>query len=548
MTSVIRPEHVSRALADVAKFGDNDVLPFDVDTRFVASQSAALVPIICDVASLLDKKQASDCRKQLESIFVFHEKLLAPVGPAGFRVTTKIDTFWNLYLNSVAVALAELHEPNRSSRVHSYRFDDAGPAMFQRVKSWKKFKKATLFDCDRSSGQIVVMTDISSFYEHVYHHRLENYVSDIQPEGANLDLQLVSLLKKLSSGRSFGLPVGGQCSRVLSEILLGSVDRRLSDEGIGWHRYVDDFVMVADNQTDAYRALALLSHLLADLGLSLNRTKTNLLHVNYYCDQIEAQLGDDGSERAALREIDLHFDPYSDTADDDYDSLREVVQGIDIGKLVVAELDKGQPDSFVINQAGRALALMPPEAAKSVARTLLAAGNLHKFRSSFSSIMRGIATVRSMPEFSPIHTVLDTLLDNIPEHSRHLVSVDSNCLHYLRAIRFTKLELRAKFVASLHRRTQSATMKRACVGVWHAWSDRDRFVSAVNKWPAMSLVEQRMLWLAAGGFGDDGRHFRTQHREQARNNWALGLQWKDSKLFADIFIEWAEREESQASE
>ena len=51
---------------------------------------------------------------------------------------------------------------------------------------------------------------------------------------------------------------------------MSSIDSRLGDEGIVWHRYVDDFTLNADSQEAAYRALAILSHALADYGLSLN--------------------------------------------------------------------------------------------------------------------------------------------------------------------------------------------------------------------------------------------------------------------------------------
>ena len=43
-----------------------------------------------------------------------------------------------------------------------------------------------------------------------------------------------------------------------------------------WHRYVDDFTMITESQENAYRALAVLSHALADYGLSLNKTKPTI--------------------------------------------------------------------------------------------------------------------------------------------------------------------------------------------------------------------------------------------------------------------------------
>jgi hypothetical protein len=157
-----------------------------------------------------------------------------------------------------------------------------------------------------------------------------------------------------------------------------------------WRRYVDDFVLVTRSQADAYRALAVLSHALADYGLTLNRTKTTLLISKHYVDYVRSQLGDDSEAANKLREIDVHFDPYSDTAESDYRELKETVEAMDIRLLLDLELRKGQPETFLVTQIGRTLKLHDPEVTLQLCRTLLAPTNLHAFRASWSTIMRGI--------------------------------------------------------------------------------------------------------------------------------------------------------------
>ena len=63
-------------------------------------------------------------------------------------------------------------------------------------------------------ASVVVQTDISSFYEHVSHHRIENLVGDLFSEASTVATQIDRFLSRFASGRSFGLPVGGQCSRI----------------------------------------------------------------------------------------------------------------------------------------------------------------------------------------------------------------------------------------------------------------------------------------------------------------------------------------------
>ncbi len=144
----------------------------------------------------------------------------------------------------------------RSDRVHSYRFTAQGDGLFDRAASWRAFREATIAECDtHADGAVIVQTDISSFYEHVSHHRLENCIADLFHGESNVATQVDRFLNRMASGRSFGLPVGGQASRILAELLLSAIDRRLADARLIWRRYVDDFVLVTANQAEAYRSL-----------------------------------------------------------------------------------------------------------------------------------------------------------------------------------------------------------------------------------------------------------------------------------------------------
>jgi len=174
--------HFKRAAADIAANGDKDTLPFDIDTRFIKDKQCELAELANDFfqeLAGLSKKNVTDAINGLE---VFSERLLVPTGAAGFRITTKVHPFWNIYLNGLGIAIAEALEPRRSERVHSYRYLSEGDALFNRVSSWRAFREAAIADCEvMGESAVVVQTDISSFYEHVYHHRLETFAADLFP-------------------------------------------------------------------------------------------------------------------------------------------------------------------------------------------------------------------------------------------------------------------------------------------------------------------------------------------------------------------------------
>lgn len=539
--NVLKLEHFERAANDIGAHGDNDTLPFDMDTKFISEVGGELSKIAFEFATKIEAKARKDAVKSLNAIQMFSERLLSPAGYSGFRITTKIHPFWNIYFNGLGIAVAEKHESERSGRAHSYRFTRDGTALFDRSSSWRAFREASISDCaEADSGSVVVQTDISSFYDHISHHHLENFIGDLFPESSNVHTQIDRMLSKFAGGRSFGIPVGGQCSRIIAEVLMSSIDKTLSDEGICWRRYVDDFVLVADSQSRAYQVLAILSNALADYGLTLNRTKTSVLSTNHYIDYVKAQLGAPDEDSNRLKEIDLYFDPYSDTAESDYEELRGTIEQLDIGRLLGRELEKGQPDNFVVVQISRTLRLMEPTQAIDLCSTLLAPNNLHAFRGSWSSVMRGVSSIRANDSFQKIFSCLDKLIDDVPKHSNHLLATDVSCLHYLRTLRFRSTKSRDSFVLSLYKENSTVTVKRACIDCWRGWRNRGRFIALISSWQSCNSEEQRMIWLSASMFGDSGKHFRQRVRTSLEGVWALGIEKNQRTSFSELYAEWAE--------
>lgn len=558
---MLKPElhHFERAAREVAKHGDNDTLPFDIDVRFCGDEAAALASIAYGFFSeLRDSQAAKDNHERIGELHIHSERLLAPSGPAGFRVVTKIHPFWNIYLNGLAIAIAEALEPHRFPNVYSYRFlPTGGEQLFNENSSWRAFKEATVAHASMAGGEaVVVQTDISSFYEHVSHHYIENLINSLGGDaGEAVSKQVNALLSKLFAGRSFGLPVGGQGARVLAELFLNQVDAMLAARGVQWSRYVDDYVLIAKNTAEAYRALGILAQGLMDYGLSLNKSKTVFLSSKHYRDYVASQLGGDDIEAAKLRSIDLKFDPYSDNPEEDYELLVETVETLEVRQLLNRELEKALPDSFLVTQIGRTMRLQDPDVAFEIAATLLKQHNLHAFRSSFSTIMRGIANLRGDRKFSSIHGALDDLLDTIPVHSEHLLKADTSLLHYLRCLRFQSTPTRVQLVRQLFETTQLDTVRRACIDCWRGWRDGVAFNYLRNRWQQMTPECQRLYWLMSFVFADEGDKARLQAKRAASQSWALGVElpfdeekdkMKLSKLprgaeprFATVFMRWA---------
>lgn len=518
--------HFERAAREIAANGDNDTLPFDLDVRFCGDKAQQLATIAFGFYEELRDGPERGNKDRIAAIHVSSERLIAPSGPAGFRVVTKIHPFWNTYLNGLAIAIAEVLEPQRENSAHSYRFLHNGEEqLFDPNRSWRTFKEATVAHANSSVPEaVIVQTDISSFYDHVSHHYIENFINGLGGDSKQVSMQVNALLSKLSAGRSFGLPVGGQGARILAELFLNQIDLALSAIGVNWHRYVDDYVLISKNTPDAYRSLGLLGQQLMDYGLTLNKSKTIFLSKKHYQDYVTSQLGGADDEAQKLRTIDLKFDPYSDKPNEDYESLKETVETLEVRRLLNRELEKALPDTFLVAQIGRTMRLHEPTIALEIAAALLKSTNLHAFRSSFSTIMRGISNLRADPRFKSIHSQIDILIDEVPIHSAHLLNIDANLLHYMRNLRFRSTSDRARYIRSLYDTTHLDIVRRACLDCWRSWTDRAGFNYLRNRWSQMTTGCQRIFWLTSYSFGDEGAAARRHLRHEISTAWALGLE------------------------
>lgn len=157
--------HFERAAREIAAHGDNDTLPFDLDVRFTGWASTKLASIAFGFYSELKSGPAKENKSRLEGMRIYSERLIAPSGPAGFRVVTKIHPFWNIYLNGLAIAIAEALEPLGDEHAHSYRLlPTSEDHLFDPNRSWRAFKEATVqHAASAGATAVVVQTDISSF-------------------------------------------------------------------------------------------------------------------------------------------------------------------------------------------------------------------------------------------------------------------------------------------------------------------------------------------------------------------------------------------------
>lgn len=181
---------------------------------------------------------------------------------------------------SLVLAIAEKIESNRISRqkliVHSYRYNASGVPIFSKSYNYSTFRKRSKELSKQSKFDRKIITDISEFYDRINLHRVESQLLSIGCD-PTVVAKINELLMTWSGRDSYGLPVGGNASRILAEAALIDIDRYLVSQNIPYIRFVDDFRIFAKSNDQAAYFLQIIQARLAEDGLTLNSEKTSVV-------------------------------------------------------------------------------------------------------------------------------------------------------------------------------------------------------------------------------------------------------------------------------
>lgn len=214
-----------------------------------------------------------------------------------------------------------------------------------------------------------MISDISEFYPRVGHHRLEAALQQLNL-GNDIPSRIMKFLTQFSRTQSFGLPIGGPAARLLSELVLNQIDRLLAGQGIAFARFADDYHLFANSHEEAYAALIYLSEkLFENQGLSLQKSKTRILPTAEFlstsplrtvpdldnADDEDPEV--DAAQRTAQQfmRFSIRFDPYSATAEDDYEALKDQIGKFDIVDMLGSELTKSRIHTALSRRVLRAI-------------------------------------------------------------------------------------------------------------------------------------------------------------------------------------------------
>ena len=522
---------VDRAVKNIATFGDTDVFPFLFERHIFYDRP-------------------DDCKALLEEIHTNFEswinehpptthESLTQVGYTGFRWATQIEPFWNAYYLALVVSIADQIEqvriPAADKSVFSYRFgwNESDHKLFM-PSSWLDYRRRCVELCE--SGAFVVLTDIADFYPRIYHHRLENELNRL-PAAGDVPSRIMRLLGKFSKNVSYGLPIGGPASRILAELSLNATDKLLRANRIAFCRYADDYCLFCDDKSAAYNALVLLSETLFMQGLVLQKNKTKILTSAEFYDmcQLVTPKAEVTTDEEKLLNISIRFDPYSETANDDYEALANAVREVNVVNILAKEVAKTAIDTTVTKQAINALRALELEAREGAIRTLLDSSNIEVLSPVFVTLMRALRAVYDDLTTDSKHAV-DASLLAIYDNHKHILNVEVNLAYYLQALAGEYSLQKERLLVEVYQKKPSPILHRIIIGAMANWRCHHWLSSLKSRYSSMHEWEKRAVILASYMLTDEGKHWRDHHRYSWNRIEQLIRDWYSSRFQTRQYI------------
>ena len=193
----LKPASLNWALKHVRKEGDTDLFPMPFEFEII-------------------KKYWTTVRVELKAkeINTYDwrgpRRLMVPKSEFAFRAVCQLDPEDSILFAAIIREIGEKIEKGRSepakNSVFSYRYDpDADGRLYAANTGWEQFWKTSSAHCD--DFPFVLTTDISDWYNQIYHHTIENQLDTLGVKKGYW-FAIKNLIANTSEGVSRGVPIG----------------------------------------------------------------------------------------------------------------------------------------------------------------------------------------------------------------------------------------------------------------------------------------------------------------------------------------------------
>ena len=527
------------AVTNIARKGDTDIFPFPVERYLFQDKKEEVLSLLVD----MDREYGQSANPPIDCI-----KTCIPVGYTGFRWATQIDPLWNAFLLGNVLKIAGQIErkriPVEENAVFSYRmnYDEDTGTLFNRDINWKAFyRHAGEVAAEKAKDKKfrILTYDISDFYNRIYHERLRDVLhAEADADGHTVN-RIMEIVSRIAGGNSpYGLPVGGNASRILAEALLIRADNFMRNSDINFCRFVDDYVVFAESAEKAYGILnQCAGYFMNSMGLSLQKNKTTLMtaaefstHIKSVFDEIESEKD---PARASILRLKLHVDKYSAMADEDLRDLREKIDGSALVRLLKSECRKTRINQMFGKQLVGTLPLLEEDDLSEAFEVLSV--NFEKLFPVFPVIMHKAYHNLAKCDEATVSLFTGRVAE-LFENNSYIIQSDNNASYAVRVLSLGENRKAAEVLAHIYQRQSSGSdtsthlLKSNIIYAMANLKNLPWLEERLREFPTLSSWERRALAVAAPMMEEKGASWRKVFRDYCTPSENLAGDWAQEQI------------------
>ena len=403
---------VKTAVTHLLVFGDTDLYPPAIELRYLADNLDRLVPTIAEIEKSAISRTAISHSGITRDAFYSGDlrPRIATQLPVLLAVLSTVHAF------SLVSRFSSLWGDTLDESVFSYRPNLSRPEeLFDRDIGWKDFVSKQ----EQLGGDFPwkISIDLAQFYATVKSHHIDRMAVHLPLDDE--DKILMQFFFEAVQGPLFGLPVGGDYSRVIGELILSEVDKYALDQGWRYCRFVDDMRIFFSNEDDARSAIYHLVNFISNLGFQVNPAKFRFERKVGLPSRMSCP-SSDASESHGHKFFESFFDPYSELVITRVEELKQVSAAKDLKHLIELELEKIIPDIRSLKIYISALHYSPQSEVEICYPLLIRyATNVHYFP-TLPKLVRLTIAVKSVMDPKLLKTLSKHLITDLTESHRKL--------------------------------------------------------------------------------------------------------------------------------
>ena len=229
--------------------------------------------------------------------------LLAPKPNGTFRVVHHLDPVDALLYAALIFEISEIVEayrvPASAEIACSYRISpEIDGSFFAKDSDWDVYAARTKALCRQYKTGFVITCDFVDFYNQIYTHRVRHLIEEAGGRAFERHAKIIErFLVSLNTETSRGVPVGPAPSVVLSELIMGDIDKKLLTYTRDFVRWADDMRIFFSTRAEAELVLHDLTEFVhSNHRLVFSGEKTRITTVGRFVETLK----DDASEEAKV--------------------------------------------------------------------------------------------------------------------------------------------------------------------------------------------------------------------------------------------------------